>query len=56
MDLRGGLINRFFKLKESEIKVKISRVLDNFLEFFTIKRDFSLLPSIFHKLTAICIH
>ena len=40
MDYRGGLINRFFELKESEKKVKNSRLFGNFLEFSAKKRDF----------------
>ena len=39
MDYRGGLINRFFELKESEKKVKFSRLFNNFLEFLAKKRD-----------------
>ena len=40
MDYRRGLINQFFELKESEKKVKISRLFNNFLQFSAKKRDF----------------
>ena len=40
MDYRGGLINRFLELKESEKKVKFSRIFNNFLAFSAKKRDF----------------
>ena len=40
MDYRGGLINRFFELKESEKKVEFSRLFNNFLEFLAKKRVF----------------
>ena len=40
MDYRGGLINRFFELKESEKKVKIARPFNNLLEFLAKKCGF----------------
>ena len=40
MDYRVGLINRFFELKESEKKVKFSRLYNNFLVFSAKKCDF----------------